>query len=264
MYKVGILGVGKMGSCILEGMVKANLYTPVEILIYTPNEEHQKKYKTLGYNIASNEIEVFTNATIIILAIKPQKFSEVLIPAKNYNFSNQCIISIAAGISIKTIETYFKAATIVRAMPNTPALIQQGATTICYNHKNDYSLFAKKIFSSIGVVEEIEESQMDITLPLNGSMPAYIYLFAKSFIEYAVSKGIPLEVSKNLCCNTIIGSSQMILSSKDSLDILIQNVCSKGGTTIEGLNELYKNNFIDSIEKCYDACVKRAKELNKE
>ena len=104
---------------------------------------------------------------------------------------------------------------------------------------------------------------MDATLPLNGSMPAYLYLFAKSFIDIAVKNGVDYETAKKLTAESIISSSKMILSSPDSIDTLINNVCSKGGTTIAGLYELYDNNFKEAVEKCYDACYRRSIELAK-
>ena len=106
---------------------------------------------------------------------------------------------------------------------------------------------------------------MDATLPLNGSMPAYLYLFAKTFIEAGVKNGISYDISKELTARSIIASAKMILDSEDSIDTLINNVCSKGGTTIQGLYELYNkdNDFIKAIERCYEECMKRSIELSK-
>ena len=109
----------------------------------------------------------------------------------------------------------------------------------------------------------ITEDLMDASLPLNGSMPAYLYFFAKCFIEMGAKNGIDYETAKNLTAESIIASARMIVESPDSIDTLINNVCSKGGTTIAGLYELYDNNFEEAIKKCYDACVNRSIELSK-
>lgn len=263
MYSLGILGLGKMGGSILEGVTNAKIFNNDDIMFYTLGEEEQKKYQNLGYVLAKNEKDLFENCKTILLAIKPQMFAEALENAKDIDFNGRCVITIAAGIAISYVENYFSNATVVRVMPNTPALIKMAAATICTNNKNELYEQAKTIFSSIGSVTEIEESQMNDSLPLNGSMPAYLYLFAKAFIESAKKYNIDEEAAKVLCCNAIIGSANMILQSSDSIDTLINNVCSKGGTTIEGLNELYENNFIEAVDKCYDACVRRAYELNK-
>ncbi len=262
MKRLGILGVGKMGGSILEGIMENQKYFASEILFYTPNLDHQIKYRKLGLTLAHNEKELFQESEVILLAIKPQLFKEILTQAISIDFTNRCVISIAAGISIGFIADYFKNAVVVRAMPNTPTLIHQAMTTICTNQKNELYTAAKDIFRSIGSVEEIEEWQMDESVPLNGSMPAYLYLFAKSFIDQGIQAGIEPQVAKRLCCHAIIGSANLILSSEESIDTLIQNVCSKKGTTIEGLEELYKSGFPEAIEKCYTACVRRSKELS--
>ena len=114
------------------------------------------------------------------------------------------------------------------------------------------------------IQKEIKEEEMDDTLALNGSMPAYAYLFAKAFIDYANKKGIDYDVARDLTCAAIKGSMDMILANKETpIDTLIDNVCSKGGTTIAGLNKLYDNEFEKAIYECSEACSNRSKELGK-
>ncbi len=264
MYKFGILGVGKMGGAILDGVISSKIYDKLDILLYTPDEEIKKKYILDGFNFSKDESDLFNNSRIILIAIKPQVFEEALPNALKIDFKNRCVLSIAAGKNIKTISSYFKNATIVRAMPNLPASIKKGAITVCYTEENELSLEAIKILSSIGVVRKIKEEEMDDTLALNGSMPAYAYLFAKAFIDYANKKGIDYDVAIDLTCNAIKGSMDMILENKDiPIQTLIDNVCSKGGTTIAGLNKLYENEFEKAIYECSEACSNRSKELGK-
>ena len=264
MYKLGILGVGKMGGAILDGVIASKIYDKKDILLYTPDEECQKKYKAIGFSFAINEKDLFLNSSIILIAIKPQVFGEALIYAKDIDFNGRGVLSIAAGKKIAELESYFKSATITRAMPNLPASIRCGAITVCANKYDGLFNEAFKILSSVGSVSKIEENQMDETLPLNGSMPAYAYLFAKAFIDYAVKNNIDYNVALDLTCNSIKGSMDMILNNKDtSIDTLIKNVCSKGGTTIEGLNKLYDNNFEEIVYECAKACTDRSKELSK-
>lgn len=263
MYKLGILGLGKMGSSILEGILSYGIYKKEEILLGLHSEEKLIKYNNDGFNGTINADDIFGDCEVILLAIKPQTFEEACKNAKSFDFKSRCIISIMAGVKIETLEQFFKNASIFRTMPNTPALINSGVTTICTNFENKYEDTVKEIFDSIGHSYLITEDLMDATLPLNGSMPAYLYLFAKTFIDAAVKKGVDYETAKKLTAESIISSSKMILSSPDSIDTLINNVCSKGGTTIAGLYELYDNNFKEAVEKCYDACYKRSIELAK-
>ena len=264
MYKFGILGVGKMGGAILDGVVSSSIHDKKDILLYSPSEATQTKYKNKGFSFAANEHDLFINSKIILIAIKPQLFDEVLSIAKDIDFKDRCILSIAAGKSLDVISSYFKNATIVRAMPNLPSSIKEGAITVCSNEKNELAKEAINILSSIGIVKEIKEEEMDDTLALNGSMPAYAYLFAKAFIDYAQSKGIDYDTARDLACESIKGSMDMILNNKDiPIQTLIDNVCSKGGTTIAGLNKLYDNEFEKTIYECSEACSKRSKELAK-
>lgn len=263
MYEIGILGVGKMGGSILEGMLTNDLYSKKDMLLMVHSKDKYEDYKEDGFNVTFDPIDLFYSCKTIIIAIKPQMFKEVLSGASQYDFDRRSIISIAAGLKISALESYFKNATIIRAMPNTPALISSSVTTVCFNKDNEYVTSAINIFNSIGKTYKVKEEEMDTTLPLNGSMPAYAYLFMKSFIESAKKMGIDEDTAKGLCCNSVISSAKMILSSSDSIDTLINNVCSKGGTTIAGLDKLYENELPKAVDECYKACVNRSIELGK-
>ena len=263
MYKFAIIGLGKMGSSILEGIISSGIYKKDEILLCLHSEKKVIEYEELGYNTTLNVEDAFMDSEIILLSVKPQVFPEACINAKKYDFKSKCIISIMAGIKIETLTEYFMNASIFRTMPNTPALIKSGVTTVSTNVENKYEDTVLEIFNSIGSAYMISEDLMDQSLPLNGSMPAYLYLFAKIFIEMGAKSGIDYETSKNLTAESIIASANMILQSDESIDTLINNVCSKGGTTIAGLYELYDNHFEEAIKKCYEACVNRSIELSK-
>lgn len=261
MIKFGILGIGKMGGSILNGVVNKNLYKKEEIAIYTASKEKREFYKNKGFNVCDNENDLFEKSPIIILAIKPQIYKDVFDKLNINDFKNKAICSLAPGKTIKYLESVFGDVTIVRVMPNTPAIIGSATTTLAYNVKNSYTQEIIKIFNSIGSVVILEENLIDEAIPLNGSMPAYLFAFAKSMIDCGLKHGLSYEQSKDLCFNAIIGSSKLALSSDESIDKLIDNVCSKGGATIEGIKKLEENDFDKIVEECYDACVKRGKEL---
>lgn len=264
MKRLGILGLGKMGSSILNGIISSKLYKKEDVLLYMPRKEKQQEYLENGYDVASSEEELFFESKIILLAIKPQVFNKIYEKAQTQSFKDKCVISIAAGIKIQEISNNFKDALVVRAMPNTPAQIKFGATAVCTNDKTN-PLFkeALYIFKSIGIAEIIDEEQMNAIIPINGSMPAFLYSFAKEFINIGIEKGIDEEVCTRLCAVAIIGSAKMILESNEPITQLIENVCSKKGTTIEGLESLYENGFRKAIRECFEATVARANELSK-
>lgn len=259
--KFAVVGVGKMGGAILKGIINKQIFNKEDILLIVHREEQLNELKSQGFNVSLN-VEDSYNAEVILLSIKPQMFKDAFATSVNFDFTGKVILSIAAGKDINTLKAMFKGGDVVRAMPNTSALINESVTTICAENKNDSYYRAKEIIDSIGVSVEINEDQMDATLPLNGSMPAYIYYFIKSFIDSAVKSGIKYEDAKSLCVNTIISASKMLLTTDEDLQVLINNVCSKGGTTIAGLNKLTDAGVAYSISECYNACKNRSKELN--
>ena len=182
-----------------------------------------------------------------------------------FDISNLIVVSVVAGKTIEDLEKIFGKQQFIRVMPNTPALIKEGTTAISRTSNINDEVFevVKKIFLSIGTVEEISDNLMNEVIPLNGSMPAFLYYFVKSFTEKAVRDGIDYEVAKRLACNAIIGSADMILKSGKDIDTLIKDVCSPKGATLEGLKVLEDNKLNEIIEKVSDATIKRAYELSK-
>ena len=262
-YQFGVLGVGKMGSSFLQGVLNNNVFDKSMIAIYTLEEDVKDKYRKMGLHVCDSEKELFISCNIILIAIKPQNYDETLKKLLDIDYSDKAIISIAPGKTIDYLQSYFNDAFIVRAMPNTPALINRATVTYAINKESNYLNDVNKILGSIGEYVKVEEWQIDEGIPLNGSMPAYIFEFAKVFIDCGVKHGFSYEDSKKLALNSIIGSCKLALNSDDDLQTLINNVCSKGGTTIAGLEKLQQNGFDKAIEECFDACVKRSKELGK-
>ena len=260
-YQLGILGLGKMGSSILSGIIKSKIYQKEEVLLFDVNDELKKKYSDLGYKFSDSEQALIDNVEMLILAIKPQMFKVL----NNLKINNDLVvISIAAGKTIKDLEEIFGKQQFIRVMPNTPSLISYGATAITKSANVLEETFnkAKNIFESIGVVEEIDESLMNEIIPVNGSMPAFLYYFVEAYIDDATSCGIPYESAKRLACEAVIGSAKMILETGKPIEELINDVCSPGGATLEGLRVLKENNFQEIIKESNKACIKRAYELS--
>ena len=264
MKKYGILGVGKMGSAIIQGMIDSSSYHKEDILLCVRNNKQKESLEKEGWCVTTSYSSFFEETEILILCMKPQTFDEMMNSASSYTYTNRCVVSIAAGITLSYLEKYFKGASIIRVMPSTPSIIKQGVTTIAFKEENRYVHEIKDVFSTLGKTYLVKEDELDNMIPLNGSMPAYLFYFAKAFIECAVSKyHIPYEKAKEICGESIISSCSLMMNSSSSLDTLISNVCSKGGTTIEGLNQLIDNKVDEALKKCYKACVERGKELQK-
>lgn len=260
-YKLGILGVGKMGGSILGGIISSNIYSKDDVFLYDINDEIKNKYCDIDF--AMSEKELVENVEMLLLAIKPQFLNSL----KEIEFSvkDLTIISVVAGKTEQDLEEIFGKQKFIRVMPNTPALINYGATAItrCENIDDETFTKVKKIFESIGFVKEIPSNLINEVIPVNGSMPAFLYYFVKSFVDKAVNDGLEYDVALELACESIIGSCKMILKSGKPIDELITDVCSPKGATLEGLKVFYENNTDKVIEKVSSETIKRAYELSK-
>ena len=204
---------------------------------------------------------------IVLLAVKPQNIEKVLTEMAPHYTSEKIIVSIAAGISAACIRRLIgcEKAKVVLVMPNTPMLIGYGAVAMSHDDlvTTEEFCFVKDIFSSAAKVEEIPAHLMNEVIPINGSSPAFIYLFAKLVSEYSDKLGIPYETANRLFCNTLIGSAQMMLQSDKTHQQLIDMVTSPGGTTFAMLDALKECDFAHAVDESFDRCIKRAYELGK-
>ncbi len=259
-YKLGVLGIGNMGGSILKGIINASIYNKEEILIFDIDKLKLNKFSDIL--VAKDEKDLIENVDVLILAIKPQMLKVL----KNIEFQNKdlLLVSIVTGKTVSDLQAIFGDVKVIRVMPNTPALINEGSTAISKTPNVGDLEFSevKKIFSLLGVVEEIPDNLMNEVIPVNGSMPAFLYYFAKCFIEKAVKNGIDYDTAKSLCVQGIIGSAKMISETDKSIDELIKDVCSPKGATLEGLKVFDRSNLQDIIEETSDATIKRAYELS--
>ena len=258
--KFGIIGAGKMGSAIGLGVIRSDLFKKNEVIFADSYLPRIEELNSQGYETMSN-VELYQNADIVLLAVKPQQINVILEELSKVKDHAKTIITIAAGISISHIKEFLKDVNVARVMPNTPALINFGTSAICFDGEVNQTVV--KIFESVGTVTIITEDKMNEVIPLNGSFPAYGYYFALSFIKAGMDAGFTYEQCKDLVCGSMIGSAKMILETGKPIEQLIKDVCSPGGTTIEGV-KVFDNYDMDKIVKdCFDACVKRAYELGK-
>lgn len=263
MYKIGLIGAGKMGMSIINGIIDSKLFSRDEIIISANSDNTKIKLENEGFNTIQNNKYVYENSNCVILAIKPQNFNKVLEELKDVKKEENIVISVAAGIKVCYIKNYLNG-DIIRVMPNTPAVIKYGTTAIATDNVSDKSLdLAKKIFESVGSTSFIKEDEMDKIIPLNGSMPAFVFYFMKSFIEAGVNQGLDYNLCKELVLNTFLGSAKLALKSDKSIEQLLIDVCSPGGTTIEGIKALDEGCVDKDIEKCFIDCMNRSIELGK-
>lgn len=266
MKKIGFIGAGNMATAIIKGLLSQNNGNPELVNVFDLSAEKCDIIKKMGVNVCKTGVDVMKNSNIIVLAVKPQNYSEVLQELKNDVTPDKTFVSIAAGISIEFVRNSLNCnCPVVRVMPNTPLLLKKGATALCPsdNISDEDKQIVYDMFAGSGVCEYISEEHMNEVIAVNGSSPAYIYLFAKAMAEYAENHGIEYNKAMNLICAALEGSAAMLRESGDSADILIEKVSSKGGTTIAALEKLREHGFYEAVQDAMDACTKRAEELGK-
>lgn len=267
MALFGFIGVGNMGSALLKASYKA--FGEGEIIYYDASKENCSLIMNqLGISPENNNVSVVSNCKYLVLAIKPQQYPDVLEEIKGFVTSDHIIISIAAGVNIKSIKSALGRQTrIVRAMPNTPALIFKGFSGISFSsdifHESEKS-HIDRFFSSFGQYDIFNESLMNAVTCASGSSPAYIYTFIEALADSVVSLGIPRDKAYTLIAQTVMGAASMVLETGEHPGVLKDMVCSPGGTTIAAMKALEENGFRNAIMKATDACFNRAKELSED
>jgi len=267
MYRFGFVGAGNMATAIFGGILTSGILSPAEICVFDISAEKREAFSEKGASAAASCAEVMAQSSTVLLAVKPQNIETVLTEMAPHYTPDKIIVSIAAGISAACIRRLLgcENAKIILVMPNTPMLI--GFGSIAMSHDDLVSAeefaFVKSIFSAAGKVEEIPAHLMNEVIPINGSSPAFIYLFAKLVSEYSDKLGIPYETANRLFCNTLIGSAQMMLQTDKTHQQLIDMVTSPGGTTFAMLDALKECDFAHAVDESFERCIKRAYELGK-
>ena len=263
MAKIGFIGMGNMGYSMLKGVL--NYLNPQDIIFTCLSSEKKEKISNeTGVRYAESNAECANSAKYIILAVKPQVYNTVLKNIQNVITEENVIISLAPGITIAAIKEELGAdIKIVRAMPNTPALVGEGMTGICYeNGELDFAEkeFVEQFFDSFGKVVTVPEKLMSGVVCASGSSPAYVYMFIEALADSVVKYGIPRQEAYKLVAQTVLGSAKMVLETGEHPGKLKDNVCSPAGTTIQGVAALeefgFRNAIIKATDKCFEACNK--------
>lgn len=251
-----------MGAAIIKG-INGKLGNTA-VFAYDSNPEKLENISVLGATAADSIAELAEKCDYILLAVKPQQLDGVLAEIKVAGNEKLVLISICAGISAEYIrERTFSDTKVVLVMPNTPMMLGMGASAMSCDEKVSEAefAFARKIIGSCGITEVVPMNKMKEVIAINGSSPAFIYLYAKGFIDYAEKVGIDKDAALRLFAQSLIGSAKMMTESGMTVDELIKQVSSPGGTTLAGLEELYAGNLTETAVKACEACTKRAYEL---
>lgn len=260
MAFIGFIGMGNMGYAMLKGAKKS--FENKDIIFHSKSIEKMKKLsREEGIKFAESNSEVVKEAKYIILAVKPQMFDKVINEINDVMTDDKIIISLAPGFTIDKLKEMFAAGRIVRSMPNTPAMVSEGMTGVCYDVKDfndDEIQTIEKIFKSVGKMKVVDEKLINSVVCASGSSPAYVFMFIEALADSAVECGLPRTDAYEFVAQTVLGSAKLMLETGKHPGELKDMVCSPGGTTIAGVSELEKNGFRKSIfaatEACFDKC----------
>lgn len=261
MAKIGFIGMGNMGYAMMKGAL--SVFASEDIIFTCPDKTRREVVSAeTGVRSVESNAECANNAKYIILAVKPQVYETVLKNIHDIITNQHILISIAPGKTIEYVATSFScAARVVRAMPNTPALVGEGMTGISYD-KQLFNLEERdeiqRFFTSFGKVSVVPENLMSAVVCASGSSPAYAFMFIEALADSVVQYGIPRKDAYVMAAQTLLGSAKMVLETQQHPAQLKDNVCSPGGTTIKAVAALEENGFRNAIikatDKCYDKC----------
>jgi pyrroline-5-carboxylate reductase len=271
-YKIGFIGCGNMGSAMIGGILKNGLASKDEIIASCKSEGTKERItKELGITVTLDSVEVAQKADVVFLAIKPYQFDVVLPQINGKLEADQIVISVAAGKTLSMIETALMSIDaagklkVVRAMPNTPALVGEAMTAITPNANLNEEDIAKvkALFESFGQVEVVPESMMNAVIGVSGSSPAFIYMLIEAMADAAVVEGMPREQAYKFAAQSVLGSAKMVLETGMHPGALKDAVCSPGGTTIAGVEALEQCGFRGTVMEGIRATVAKAEEMSK-
>lgn len=262
--KLAFIGAGAMGGAIIRGLLTRGRVPRENLVYYDPDPAAQAKMAQLGVKAPGNNAEVM-QAQVVFLAVKPQIMPPVLAGIKEFAQPRHLIISIAAGITLAALEGALPESRLIRAMPNTPALVGAGMTCLAPGSRAtpEDTALALELFQAVGQTAAVEERLMDAVTGLSGSGPAYVALFIEALADGGVKAGLPRALAHNMAVQTVLGAAQLIRQEDLHPGKLKDMVASPGGTTIEGLHVLESGGFRGLVMSAVAAAAARAKELGK-
>ncbi len=264
--KIGFLGGGNMAEALMKGLIQAKLVTPSNVIASDVISARRKYISaTLKIKTTDNNQDVVKNADVIFIAVKPNVVDPLLDEVGTFINSSQLIISIAAGITTAKIGKKLSSdVPVIRVMPNTPALVLEGASALAGGTaaKKEHIELARTLLAAVSQVVLVPESLLDAVTGLSGSGPAYVFQFIESLADGGVKEGLSREIALLLAAQTVYGSAKMLLGTKEHPASLRDKVTSPGGTTIAGLHALESGKFRATVMNAVSAATHRSKELS--
>jgi pyrroline-5-carboxylate reductase len=266
-HTIGFIGAGNRAEALIRGLVRGGHVPATSIVASAPRKERLDELKReYGIDVTTRNSEVVQRCGVVVLSVKPQILSKVLVEVGPQIKAGTLVVSIAAGVDTETIEeSLTDGVRVVRAMPNTPALVGAGATAVSAGkHASEADLAtARAMFDAVGITVELEEGQLDAVTGLSGSGPAYIFLILEALADAGVKVGLSRRNAQRLAAQTVMGSAKLLLETDEHPGKLKDMVTSPGGTAIAGLHTLEEGGLRTTLINAVETATKRARELGR-
>src|ERR1700678_115424 len=260
-----VLGAGKMGGILLQAFLKNNLLAPEQIFATVNHAERARALSAqFGVEVTTDNLSAARQADVILLGVKPIQVPALIEEIKPALTPKKMLLSFAASVMTRSIEDGAGCElAVVRAMPNTPAMLAAGMTALCAGRfvSTEQMAVAQKIFQTVGKTVVVDEKHMDAVTGLSGSGPAFLYIIIEALAEAGVNVGLPRDVATLLAAQTTLGSARMVLETGYHPALLKDAVTTPAGCTVDGILELEEGGLRVTLIKAVKRATLRAKEL---
>ncbi len=266
--KYAFIGSGNMAKAMIGGIVTSGLAAPDCVIAANPSAPKLDALREqfAVQTVLRDNAAAAAQADVVVLSVKPYLYETVIAEIKSVIRPETIVVMIAAGQTIAANESRFgKAVKLARVMPNTPALVGEAMSAVCFNAQMteaDQSTVLSML-RSFGRAEIVPEHMMDTVTGVSGSSPAYVYLFIEAMADAAVLHGMPRAQAYTFAAQSVLGAAKMVLETGTHPGVLKDAVCSPGGTTIEAVAALERSGMRASVIDAIDLCVKKSKEMSK-
>ena len=262
---VAVLGAGKMGGILLQAFLKNALFAPEQIVATVQHPERALALSAqFGVEVVTDNLAAATRADVILLGVKPIQVPALIETIKPALTGDKLIVSFAASVRTASIEDASGInIAVIRAMPNTPAMLAAGVTALCSGRfvSEAQMAVAQRIFQTVGRTVVVDEKHMDAVTGLSGSGPAFLYIIIEALAEAGVNVGLPRDVATLLAAQTTYGSARMVLETGYHPALLKDAVTTPAGCTVDGILELEEGGLRVTLIKAVKRATQRAKEL---
>jgi pyrroline-5-carboxylate reductase len=263
--RLGFLGAGNMASALIQGLLHGDVLPATRILASDVKIERLEQLSAEhGIRTTMDNHQLLRESDVVVLAVKPQVIDRVLTEIGGDVRADQLVVSVAAGVPVEALESRLPPGSrVVRAMPNTPATVQAGATAIAggANASADDLRIAREMFEAVGRVVVVEEALLDAVTGLSGSGPAYVMLIIEALADGGVKVGLHRDTALLLAAQTVFGSAKLLLETGEHPGRLKDMVTSPGGTAIAGLHTLESGALRKTLIDAVECATERSAEL---